>query len=331
MRFGKLIGTIAALGVLAGIMPSGASAADACGLKLIASLPAILTKDREILVPVSINGTELKFLLSTGTTGTSLQAHVAEKLGLSHVDVAGVSYYGPHGELSTERTNVHEFNIGGNVAHDFGMLLIQEEPGKPSDYDGILGAKFLWNFDLEVDLAAGKVNLFSKEHCPGKVLYWADSGLAAPFHKGIGDQADLRVLLNGKEFGAILESASPDTFISWRVAHDLDIHDDTAGLVSVDIPNGSGVIHASKFHLDSIEFGGEKYANFPIIIGAHGVTAPAGPGSNLREHDFDSEVLYGVQFFIYNRVYIAYDEQKIYFTGYAGSQIKDLYAKMASR
>jgi hypothetical protein len=44
----------------------------------------------------------------------------------------------------------------------------------------ILGLDILTMFDVELDLAHHKINLFAKDHCPGKVIYWTkNAGVAS--------------------------------------------------------------------------------------------------------------------------------------------------------
>ena len=50
----------------------------------------------------------------------------------------------------------------------------------PAGVEGVLGGDFFGRFNLEYNLKAGKLNLFSPDHCPGQVVYWANQYVAMP-------------------------------------------------------------------------------------------------------------------------------------------------------
>ncbi len=61
------------------------------------------------------------------------------------------------------------------------MVLPGEDgPNGPDieDFGGILGADMLRNVDLDLDFAAGKLNLVSQDHCSGNVVYWQAPAVA---------------------------------------------------------------------------------------------------------------------------------------------------------
>jgi len=54
-------------------------------------------------------------------------------------------------------------------------MTAQDSAGR-SGADGRLGLDVLSRQDVELDLTRSKLNLFSRDHCSGKVIYWSPPG-----------------------------------------------------------------------------------------------------------------------------------------------------------
>ena len=51
---------------------------------------------------------------------------------------------------------------------------------------GDLGTRMFEKVDLELDIAGGKFNLFSSDHCPGNVVYWTKNYAELPLKRDRG-------------------------------------------------------------------------------------------------------------------------------------------------
>jgi predicted aspartyl protease len=306
-----------------------AKAAEDCALKQIASLPLSPSNGRAIIVPASINGTELRFSLESSSNMSTLLTATANKLQLPLEELRGIEVYGPSGQLAVSKTRIHEFKIGQSVGHDFDMFLMKET-GKETDYhDGTLGSNFLWQFDIEVDLFNNKVNLFNHNHCPGKVVYWSDAHFEDEFYLSTEKKIVLHTIINNTKMNAILNLGAATTSLNWIAANKLGITEESPDIEEIkDIKDSNAKkIKNYKYKLDSIEIGSEKLSKFPVYIYGTGITMRAATGSNIKEHDYDRDIEIGTDFLMFNRIFISYEEHKIHFTPYTGEQIKSLYAR----
>jgi hypothetical protein len=84
---------------------------------------------------------------------------------------------------------------------------------------GILGTGLLQHFDVELDFANARMNLFSQDHCAGKVVYWADQYAAVPFEiNAITGEIMASVTLDNEPLTATLSIDPGHSFMSESVA-----------------------------------------------------------------------------------------------------------------
>ena len=147
-----------------------------CGLQQYDSISMEVYPDH-LLLPVTFGTTEEKLVFLMGDAESGINSDFAEKMDMS---------------IRSIPTNIHVHRDGTDitrVAHGDmqlgrqtfkGMEFLMLRSGRYSDgVVGNLGTQLLLRADLELDMAHGKFNLFSQDHCPGKVVYWTK----APFAK----------------------------------------------------------------------------------------------------------------------------------------------------
>jgi hypothetical protein len=123
-------------------------------------------------VPVAIAGKHLQFKFEVGAAYTAITASVAKELGLTEGALPRKIMPQIEDQPITKRVAVQALQIDRVTAHDLYLL---EIPSLTVG-DGILGLDILAAYDLELDLAHDKVNLFARDHCTGKVIYWSSPG-----------------------------------------------------------------------------------------------------------------------------------------------------------
>ena len=162
----KLTFVVLALSLLSG----PALADEKCHLLRVTSLDmgSLIT---HVTVPASINDQPLTMLVDTGSPFTMISESKAKAVGL-RTEIAPdfrVIVFG--GIVIRHYATFAGFTLGTMKAPSFTYPLLPDGIF-PSDVDGILGADFLANFDLDFDFAKAKLSLFSRDHCDGKVVYW---------------------------------------------------------------------------------------------------------------------------------------------------------------
>lgn len=162
---------------------TGASAQD-CALKEYASLDMVTLPSGEIAIPVKVGGVEKNFVVELNSDKSAISGSLADALKLqrSPAPIPHIMFmlmtFSPTGPRPDQVTTT--LAEGPVTVSDFPLLVMTT--AKPG-VDGYLGLNFFRHFEMEIDFMAGKLNLFSPDHCPGKVVYWADSGAGVvPFN-----------------------------------------------------------------------------------------------------------------------------------------------------
>ena len=101
------------------------------------------------------------------------------ELGLSQQMMGiGWQYKLVSGTLIHETAAVSSFSIGGMGGKNFHFGVVPDDE-YGGGLAGSIGGDILRHYDVELDFAAHKLNLFAREHCPGKVVYWTREPYAA--------------------------------------------------------------------------------------------------------------------------------------------------------
>jgi predicted aspartyl protease len=196
----------------------------------------------------------------------------------------------------------------GNITSTSPWFLLAPDHMLPSDATGNIQPHALWpSYDVEIDFAQGKLNLFLTNQCPGHVVYWTHKPYAAvPMVVDGNGHITVQAMLDGKPVDAMIDTGSQSSMISLRAAsHILDIDKNTEGVSSL----GSVVINNEvkaqryRFPFKSLTFDGIAIGNPKIEI--------ADTGSDSRK----DPLLLGIGVLRQLHLFIAYDENKLYLTG----------------
>ncbi len=193
---------------------TNSTAAEQCTLRLMATLPMTEVGDG-FEVPVSINGETHQFLVDTGGIYSSLAESIVQRQKLNEVSISGTDIFNAKGEKYKKGVSIDSLKVGNNEAKHFHMLA--RETFEP-DEDGIIAPDLLQLFDVELDFAAHRMNLFSPDHCPGKVVYWAKEHAAIPFKMPDGYHIVVPVALDGRTLMAYFDTGAPSTLLSQHIA-----------------------------------------------------------------------------------------------------------------
>ena len=158
--------------------PVGAQAQD-CTLKQAAAITLASAQNGAPLVPVTIAGKTYRFLFDLSASFTLIDARLVRVLALPVESMPARLKIEFEGVRATGLAVLPDLQVG---RIPYGTVKAAEIDRRfPSGADGVIGLDLLANFDLDLDLKAGKLNLFSPDHCPGKVVYWASNYAVVPF------------------------------------------------------------------------------------------------------------------------------------------------------
>lgn len=182
-----------------------------CRLVQRATLPINMDATGRITVPVTFNGVAKELMIDTGTPASMITAESARDLKLVPYPAPnGVYLVGFGGGLITKAVSIAEFGFGGMKGKNFTFLVAPDL----MEAAGLLGADFMYNFDLDFDFAHAKLNLMSPNHCTGNVIYWTKQPFGVvPFELKEG-HIQVKVQLDGEDVWAILDTGAVDTVMS---------------------------------------------------------------------------------------------------------------------
>jgi hypothetical protein len=234
---------LALIFLLAMVSTSGnAIESENCGLKQLASLD-LAEYPGHVLIPVTIQGNSVWMALHTGAPvgdilddqvralqlhrrpvfvgtasgkkGTVVAGAVADYVQLGHVHVPDVSFMTVLRSAHTEPLTFAERPIVGSIGMDV-----------------------LSTVDFELDIAHGKLNLFSQDHCPGKVVYWTGPVASIPVKRGELGEFYFPIELEGHTVEAVMWSRWQHSVLRADVARKLYGFDEhSAGNEKLTDPN----------------------------------------------------------------------------------------------
>jgi hypothetical protein len=169
-RFGKYIGAGLTAFFAAALAPAYAQDCPPLtkftGVKL-----ETLPNSKRVLVPVTINNVPKKFLLDTAGISGYITKETSDELKLTQM--SGMRNFVK--SIKTFGLGSRTYEVPNTSANDT-TLIAAEYPvssDRDGDIDGTLTNGWLLKMgELDIDFPGGTLNLFSPQHCPGKVNYW---------------------------------------------------------------------------------------------------------------------------------------------------------------
>ncbi|HTK80626.1 MAG TPA: aspartyl protease family protein [Rhizomicrobium sp.] len=290
--------------------------AEECQLKRMASLDMADSSGGSVLVPLTINGSPKMFLVDTAGIYSSITESTINEMHLQTAKAA-VTVYSASGKKMDRATDIQSLLIGNNEAKHIHLLVTPDFDNKT--IAGTLAPDLLKLFDVELDFAAKKLNLFSPAHCEGKVVYWAREYTDVAFRMTSGDHIAFQMSLDGHDLTTALDTGSSVTTLLEPAAYRLYNLDEKSANVD---KSGDLGIALYRYQFNSLALSGIA-VNHPLIYVVPDLAERA--FRNQHTSKMDSDPLYGVsldkqQLILGTNVlrklhlYIAYKEHKIYVT-----------------
>lgn len=165
-----------ALGVVSLLQFLAPALAEDCALKRFASLDMVSTPNGPIVIPVSIQGARHEFRLNAFGP-SEIDVDLTYQLKLDHKEIPDQSPVFIGEKQIKDTVIVPPISLGGEGGQlNLPETEVAEDPiprSNTTSPEGTLGREYFRYFDLDFDFANGKLNLFSPDHCAGKVVYWA--------------------------------------------------------------------------------------------------------------------------------------------------------------
>jgi predicted aspartyl protease len=289
-----------------------------------------ITGDPRVSIPVSINGTTENLLIDSGAPIATLSDVAAKSLGLES-SPSRIADLG-NGGRSDREYKIETFDIGNQRIKNF---VLQENPGALLDGFpvGLFSLDLLRKYEVDLDFGASRLNLFSQDHCAGRVTYWHERPLAiVPFTTSQG-HLYIPVVVDGHPLNALIDTGSVETWMS-SVPASFTLN---LSLGSADTPQIALIPHRTVYGrvptppdekiyshtFGSLNFDGVTVTNLKMKI--YTDTSFGHGYSNVIPIKMP-EVIIGMNVLRHLHVYIAYGENKLYITP-AGSGESALFQK----
>jgi predicted aspartyl protease len=322
-RVGRLYAWLALYAAALGAAVTPARADD-CKVLRIATVPMTIDQEGRVTVPVGINGSERRFLLSTGTGYSNIDADVADSLGLHQWKIKATKEIYVSGVQAQYFVHIPDLAIGAARISNV-QLVVRPERKHMTGNDGVLGSETLQIFDVELNFSKSELTLFSRKHCSNRVVYWTNDYARVPFHLSPNGHGVFSATLDGKTVYAALETGRAQTVLSARTAQEsFGLSQSSPGITPVlpvlDDPRASNrLLFSHRF--DLLDLGGVKVKN-PLIYIRTDDSKQAfeeNHAGSVRQNDakyvrhLDVQELYlGTEVLRQLRLYIAYGEEALY-------------------
>jgi predicted aspartyl protease len=260
-------------------------------------------------IPGTMNGKPARMLMDTGAELSALTMGFAEKLDLN-LQSTGRWASGIGGDTRLYSARVNEMTVGPSRAGVSTMRVIGTMGSKPS-FDVIVGAPFLLQADLEMNLAEREIKFFRPQHCQDSFLgYWTDAHVSEiPYNwrTTSGPNPHFTVTLNGHPLDAIIDSGASTTVIELAAARRAGLRLDAPDVRKLGDITGIGASRVAYWsaHFDKLAIGDEN-----ILDARIGVMESQG--------ERNADILLGRDFLRQHRVLFAKSQKKLYIS-YIGS------------
>jgi predicted aspartyl protease len=286
--------------ICAVFLPATAQAVDApdCRLTLYASLPLTTEVDGRVSVPMTVQDKAYSFMVDTGGAVATIGWDQAEELGLKKKP-SGNYLVGVGGRLLSSFITPDHIALGKMVGSDLAFYV---ESRSGIGIDGTLAPDMLKHYDVDLDFAHGKMNLFSPTHCPGKVVYWTNENyVIIPILASGSAHIRVPVIVDGKEITAVIDTGAVTSIMSLHAADVLGVKEDSPDLKLKSSGGRFKKVKLYTYPFHTLEMGGVTVQNPHIVI-----------GSNEFMGSFRSDMILGMGILRQLHLYISYKEEKLY-------------------
>jgi len=292
-----------------------------CQLQSLGEMPA--TYERGVVITEGqIDGKPVRLIVDTGGFGTLLFQGEAEKLGLV-LRRTSATAYGVGGAVQIYSARVKEFRLGALAEQNADLVVAAGRVG--GGVQGLVGARFLLQADLEIDLPHGKIRFFKPKDCEGdQVVYWGEAYAVAPMIPTPDDRIVVEVKVNGARVIAQMDTGASVSALTPAGAALAGVTLKSTGVVSQGQTSGLGLQTVQQYAdvFPSFSFGEETIHNATLRVADLFARAKEKQINDLIATPISDQpqMLLGADFFRAHRVFIAREQHKVY-VSYEGGPV----------
>jgi tetratricopeptide (TPR) repeat protein/predicted aspartyl protease len=280
-------------------------------------LPVTISGTRPI-IGAKVNGKEARFLVDSGAFFSMISDAAAAEYQLKIGSAPfGLTISGIGGSTIPGLATVKIFTVANIDIPHVEFLTGGSDSGDGTI--GLLGQNFLQHWNVEYDLARGMIRLFRDNDCNGKFLaYWVVKDDLPYTETRIEKTTPLAPhtvahgYINGQKIRVMFDSGAFASMLSLKAAKRAGVNVDSPGVVDGGVTYGIGrsLVKSYIAPFSSFKFeDGEEIKNARLRVA----------DVNLETAD----MLIGGDFFLSHRIFVANNQNKMYFT-YNGGAVFDL-------
>jgi hypothetical protein len=311
--------------LLAALLAASAAKADTCQLARLASLDIVTGANGEALIPVTIKGQPEYMALEIGAAHSGLSKETADALGLT--TQALPNNLSAHYIAERVKYTVTVPLTLGKASGDTSMFLMLDFAHRDPRAAGVIGLDELRAFDVDLDVAAKKLNLFSPQHCPGQVVYWTQAPFAAaPMEMTSLGGFTVPMQLDGKDIHVSFALLKPRSVMTMdRLADLFNITELPGDVASATASSSPGVDAGRRYAFKSLSGNGVTVTNPEIFL--YGTYNPhhrrcdgqkrysdLEPGLSYTCYGGEADLELGLNMVRRLHLYFAFGEKMVYFT-----------------
>jgi hypothetical protein len=208
---------------IAGLALAPACAQAACKLQLISSVDVELGAAGAVLLPVKINGHDTWMVLQMSSGISLVNRKVAKQLGMELQEQRKFQSNQGNGRYFPQMSVVGSMLVGTTNFAGWSLYVLAPSDQPVPMFRGLpvlgpLSSQIALAADMELDLAHGKLNLFTQTSaCDGGQVYWGGEVATVPLYV---DQSGLLVFpveVDGQSVEASLNTQGRATVMSQKV------------------------------------------------------------------------------------------------------------------
>ena len=248
------------------------------------------------VVAAQVGTRPVTFVLDTGAQAHLILPAAEATLRLPPME-GTVPLFGTGGEREAPLVRLEGVTLGGVPVNPAAtpVTTLPVVPHVSPLLAGLLGAPLLEQFDLDLDVQAGRLGLFPAGGCGGALPELAARQTVIPLAITRDRQALLDVTINGQGIIALLDTGSRATLLSQRAADALGLRAPTSANTSRGVDGES--LPVGHTTVREMTVGNDVIRNMPISI------APVQLGR--------ADMLLGFDYLRQRRAYISYVTQRL--------------------
>jgi predicted aspartyl protease len=253
-------------------------------------------------VSLRVNGLPVSFLFDTGAERTILTPSAAKRLGVvAHFEYArrmrsiGSAVAGGDAQL-------HTVDLGGMTLPDVrvivGPVSLPSAAGKP--VEGLLGADFLADFEVDLELIQRRVLLYQPPACPITAPAWSEPYATIKANRSLHDRLFFPVSLDGHRLAALIDTGAQLTALDAASALALGVTGQAMERDPVATLRGAAaeVVKSRVHRFARLDIDGEVVRDPVIVVARLGLQ--------------DADLVLGADFLRWRRVWLSYASHLIF-------------------